>query len=176
MRAHQIFQSMSPQLGGEILGFFRDQEKKAYNTALASLAQQRRLRPVFVQKKPRDQQIAWLLSNLALKTNDQLGEHLLQVWLMRAQSPMLVSFLDAMKIEHDGEGAVDDLPESLDAAELAKAVDALLATYPAELVGVYLETFQLQRPGGWEELSAELERRGLLTSSGESGAVASTES
>lgn len=153
---------MSPQLGAEVLGFFREQEKKAYNTALASLAQQRRLRPVFVQKKPRDQQIAWLLGNLALKTNDQLGEHLLQVWLMRAQSPMLVSFLDAMKIEHDGEGAVEDLPDSLDPETLTRAVDALLESHPAEVVGVYLETFQLQRPGGWEELAAELSRRGLL--------------
>lgn len=38
-------------------------------------------------------------------------------------------------------------------------VDAMLKTHPAEEVALYLNLFQLQRPGGWSAISEVLEKR-----------------
>ena len=110
MKACEIFQRISPALGAQIVGYLRDEQKDVYRATVATLAQHRKLRPQFVQKKTREQQAAWILETLRLKTSEAVGEQLLQVWLMKAQSPMLVKFLDALGISHDGNGAVDDLP------------------------------------------------------------------
>ena len=129
---------------------------------MASLAEKRKLRPVFLQRKTVDQQVTWLLDTLKLRSSDQVAEHLLQVWLMRARGGMLVEFLDAAGVEHDGEGGVDDLPESLEAEKVKAAVDALLEKYPAEEVALYLHLFQRQTPAGWPEIAAEIEGRETL--------------
>lgn len=162
VKAFEILEQASPDLGRQMLRFFREHERDVYRTTLASLAGQRRLRPVFIQKKPVEQQIDWILSNLNRRQGDAVAEHLLQVWLMKGHSAMLVDFLDAAGIAHDGEGGVDDLPETLDAGRVASAVDALEAKYPAELVSVYLRVFQLQQPGGWPEIAEILANRPAL--------------
>ncbi len=158
MKAHQMFQEMPPDLADNIFGYLRDNERDAYKSVLASLAGQRKLRPVFVQRKPVEQQMRWLHDTLKLKPCDELGEHLLQVWLLKSQTPMLVQFLDDVGIQHDGDGNVeDDLPDEFKAGSLKKAVDALLAKHPAPVVRLYLHVFQLQRAGGWNELQEILD-------------------
>lgn len=168
MTANEIMQAMSPELGREVLLFFRETDRPVYKTTLATLAEKRKLRPVFLQRKSVDQQVSWLLETLKMKSSEQVSEHLLQVWLMRARGGMLVDFLDAAEIKHDGEGGVDDLPESLEASKVKSAVDALLEKYPAEEVAIYLHVFQKQTESGWPELAAELEGRSELRLGGES--------
>ncbi|QQL45186.1 hypothetical protein [Sulfuriroseicoccus oceanibius] len=147
---------MSADLAGTIFQYFREEERDAYRGAIASLAAHRKLRPVFVTKKPVDQQFVWLKDACARKQSAGAAEHLLQVWLMRARSEMLVKFLDAAGISHDGEGAIDDLPETLEAEKVKAGVDALLADYPGEEVAVYLHVFQGQTNDGWPELATVL--------------------
>jgi hypothetical protein len=157
MKACDIFQSISPSLGAEIIRFLRSEHKDVYRATVATLAQHRKLRPQFVQKKPGDQQVAWVLDTLKRRTSEAVGEQLLQVWLMKAQSPMLVRFLDALGIPHDGNGGVDgDIPSELDQEKVRAAVDDLLGAFPAEAVAIYLHVFQLQQPGGWESLATVL--------------------
>jgi len=70
----------------------------------------------------------------------------------------LVTFCDAMGIEHDGKGSVDgDLPETLDADKLKTAVDTLLEKFDAKLVTAYLLVFNLQTTNGWDSVTAILE-------------------
>ena len=157
MKAYQIFQAISPDLGQEIFQTLREEHKDVYKSVLISLAQQKKLRPVFVQRKPASQQIAWLYQTAKLRIADGVTEHLLQLWLLKSKKEMLVAFLDVLEIEHDDEGTVDDLPEELDAAKLKAAVDKLLSDFPAETVTLYLEVFQLQQPGGWQEITSQLE-------------------
>lgn len=156
MQANEIFQNMSADLAATIFQHFREEERDAYRGTIATLAAHRKLRPVFVTKKPVDQQYAWLKGACARKQSEGAAEHLIQVWLMRARGEMLVKFLDAVGISHDGEGAIDDLPDSLDADKVKAGVDALIADYPAEEVAVYLHIFQGQTDDGWPELSAAL--------------------
>lgn len=163
MRAHEIFQSLRPTFGQELLSYFRKSEKEIYKTTIASLAVQRKLRPVFVQRKPGDAQVAWLLSTLKLRSTDTIGEHLLQVWLLKTQSAMLIRFLNDLGIEHDGEGAVENLPDTISDEKLKPAVDGLLAEYPAEAVTVYLHVFQMQTEEGWSNLADLLANDPRLT-------------
>lgn len=158
MKAYQIFQVMSAELGQEITGWLRESEREVFRSALMALAQQRKLRPVFVTRKSKPEQAQWMLDQLKLRLNEAMGENLLQIWLMKGHSNMLADFLDALEIKHDGRGGVDgELPAELDEAKVKAGVEKLLATYPAERVAVYLNLFQLQQPGGWPALTAALE-------------------
>ena len=141
-----------------MLDWFRDNDRNVYKTAVATLAQSRKLRPVFVQKKPLPEQYAWIQKTLCLKTSETIGEHLMQAWLMAGKQDMLALFCDEMGIEHDGKGSVTgDLPEEFDAAKLDAAVDALCAQFDHQTVSVYLRFFNLQQSGGWPVLDAKLE-------------------
>lgn len=164
LASHQLFQRAPQALVDQILQFMRNEEREVYKSALATLASGRRLRPVFIQKRPLDKQLIWMADSLKLRTGDSVAEQLLQVWLLKANKEMLIAFLDKMGIEHDGEGSVDELPEELDADKLEGAVDSLLAEYPPDAVKIYLHLFRSQRPDGWESLGtllAEDERLAL---------------
>ena len=154
MFAHEMFKKMPPELGLTILGWLRDAERDVFRTALHSLAQQRKLRPVFVTRKPKPEQAAWFVEQLKMRGNEAVGENLLQIWLMKGRSEMLSIFLDAVGVKHDGKGGVDgDIPKTLDPAKVRAGADALLAKFPAGEVGVYLNLFQLQQPNGWQEIT-----------------------
>ena len=158
MNAHELFTAADPALTTQMLDWFRDHDRNVYKSAVATLAQSKKLRLVFIQKKPLPEQYAWILKTLRGKAADTIGEHLLQAWFMAGNQEMLAKFCDALGIEHDGKGSVTgDLPKELDAAKLDEATDTLLAGYDPKLVTLYLRVFNLQRPGGWEALTKKLE-------------------
>lgn len=158
MKACDLFSQISPGLGAEIVRYLRTDLRDVYRATLATLAKNKKLRLEFVQKKSGDQQIAWMLDALRLKINDEVGHQILQVWLMKAEAPMLITFLDALEIAHDGNGAIDgDFPDDFDASKLQAAITALLDKHPAEKATVYLRAFQLQRPGGWPVLATAID-------------------
>ena len=157
MRPHEIFKAVEPAIVTELFSTFRDEDRDVYKSALASLAQSRKLRPVFVQKKSIADQIAWMHKTLKLRGSDTVGEHLLQVWFMKFQQPLLIRFCDGMGIEHNGEGSVEGtLPTELDSDKLGETVDGLFADFNPRIVSLYLNLFNLQRPGGWDALETLL--------------------
>ena len=142
LQSNVIFQHISEELSLQIIQYLKADEKEAYKSVLASLAQSRNLRPIFIQKKPIDKQISWMISNLKLKSSSEIADQVLQVWLLKAKMDMLIGFLDQLGIEHDGEGSVEgDLPEKLDKKKLQKAVDEMLEAHSEEEVKVYLNLF-----------------------------------
>ncbi len=157
MHAHELFQAVKPSIVSDMFMWMRETDRDLYKTALGSLATNRKLRPAFIQKKPATEQIAWMHKTLQLKTSDMIGEHLLQVYFMKGQENMLVTFCDALGIPHDGKGQVEgDLPETLDPDKLKTAIDSLLETHDPALVTLYLHTFNIQTPDGWTALSDAL--------------------
>lgn len=158
MKAYQIFQNISPDLATEIFSYLRSNEKETFQGLVGSLAEQRKLRPIFILKKTPADQIAWLCKTAHLKFADGADEHVLQIWLLNQQRPLLISFLDSMGIEHDGKGSVDTLPDELDADKLKTTADLLLENNSAEIVKIYLHVFQMQKPDGWPALSELLEK------------------
>ena len=154
MKSHEIYKLLDHAIVAELFTTFRDEERDVYKSALANLAQVRKLRPVFVQKKPVAEQIKWMHKTLTLRGTDMVGEHLLQVWFMKFQQPLLVEFCDGMGIDHNGEGSVEGtLPEELDPEKLDATVESLYANYNPRVVSLYLHVFNLQTPGGWEGLT-----------------------
>jgi len=150
---HELYQKMSPETAAAGLAYLRREDRETYKTGLSSLAIQRKLRPAFIQKRSGDKQIAWIVEQLKLKTSVAVAEHLLQNWLMKEHTDMLVMFLDHLEIDHDGEGSIEaDLPEELEDEKLNAAVEMILSKKDAEVVALYLHMFKLQRPVEWENL------------------------
>lgn len=162
MQAHQILKQLPSETREEIFRYYLTKEPKVFLAALDTLAPLRKLRPVFVRKKDLAWQRKWLQESLEMRVGDQTAEHLLQIWLMRAQTPMLTAFLDKLGVAHDGNGAVDELPETLDATKTRNAVNLLLEKFPAPHVAVYLQVFQLQQPGGWPEIAEAIRQEPCL--------------
>lgn len=158
MNAYQIYQEIDPALTRDMFTWIRDNERQLYKTAVSSLAASRNLRPVFVEKKSVPDQIAFIHKTLKLRTSDTIGEHLLQVWFMKGQQDLLISFCDGMGIEHDGEGSVEgSLPDTLDDEKLKATIDDLISKHDPRIVTLYLRVFNLQTSEGWENLATILE-------------------
>ena len=131
---------------------------------MASLTAARKLRPIFVEKKPVPEQIAWLHKTLKLRTSDTIGEHLFQAYFMKGQQQLLIAFCDGLGIEHDGEGSVEgSLPDTLDNEKLKSTIETLLEGNDAKLITLYLQIFNLQTESGWENLGKLLEEDERLT-------------
>ena len=52
MKSYELFEHMSPVIAREILGYVQQERTSDYKELVAGLAQQRKLRPVFVERKP----------------------------------------------------------------------------------------------------------------------------
>lgn len=141
-----------------MLDWFRANDRNVYKSAVATLASNRKLRPVFVEKKSLSEQYAWIHKTLKMKTCDTIGEHLMQAYLMAGQQPLLAMFCDGLGIGHDGKGSVTgELPPELEKAKLDETIDKLTDVFDPKLVTMYLRCFNLQRSGGWPELTEKLE-------------------
>ena len=163
MKSYTIFEKIDEETLNVFLEWMRNQERNVYRAAVAELAALKKLRPIYVRQKPVAEQFAWLKKMLAWKPAESIGDHLLQVWLVRKHTDMLVAFLDTLGIAHKGQGVVDQLPDSLDRDKLKKGIDDLFAKYPAGTVSLYLHMFQNQTPEGWAELKDALDNDPRIT-------------
>ena len=155
--ANEIFQDVKPETAVAVFQYLRDEQREVYKASISSLAANRKLRPVFVQRRPTPEQIDWLVKNVKLRGSVEIATQVLQLWLLKAHPALHTSFLYGLGIEHDGEGAADDIPDNLDAKKLKSTVNDLLKNHDPELVRIYLHIFQLQRANGWEELTQLIE-------------------
>ncbi len=147
-----------------MLDWFRDNDRNVYKTAVATLASERKLRPVFIQKKSLPEQYAWIHKTLQLRACDPIGEQILQSYLMAAQQSMLGMFCDGMGIPHDGKGSVvGDLPKGLDKERLDAAVEKLVDVFDPKIFTLYLHCFNMQVAGGYPTLTEKIESDDRLT-------------
>jgi hypothetical protein len=158
MKSHEIFQQMSPALATEIFSYLQKEQKPVLKAAVQGLANERRLRPIFIERKPPHERYAWLQAALSRKPGDTLAAHLLQAWLLGAQKPMLCDFLDSLGVTRNDDGTVEELPESPPREKLAETVTHLLSKYPAEAVAVYLHAFHdMESTVSWPPLGEVLQ-------------------
>ena len=73
MKSHELFQQMSPALAGEIFAYLQEEQKPVLKAAIQNLAAQRKLRAVFVERKPPNERFAWLKNALGSKISDVLA-------------------------------------------------------------------------------------------------------
>jgi hypothetical protein len=156
LTSHEILGFMSPALALEILTYAHETDKPLYRATLSAVAEARKLRPVFLERQPRAQQHAMMLTTLARPALEAVTGNLIRTWLLKKHKQMLVDFLDALGIAHQ-EGVVEELPETMDEAKVRPAVEALLAKYPPEAVAVYLHAFTGMNEAEWPALKTLLD-------------------
>ena len=157
MMSYEIFGRCSSQLANEIFVYLQEKEKPVYRAVIQNLANQRKLRPVFIERKPKPERHTWLQQALARKPADDLATQVLQIWLLGAQQPLICQFLDALEIKHDGKGVVDQLPPEPEPEKIQSAVDLILEHQSPEVVTIYLRLFLVMDDAGWVRLGEILE-------------------
>lgn len=155
MTAHQIFSGLEPAEAHEIFESLHEASRDAYKGAMQATAARRKLRPVFLERKPRVDRHAWVADILARPANDDLALEVLQNWVLAVHREMLGDFLDECGIRHQ-EGLIDDIPAQPARDKLDAAVDAICVKYPPTSVKVYLHLFQPQDAQAWPDLDALL--------------------
>jgi len=154
---HEIFARMPAPTAEQLFAFLHEKETRLYKATIDTLAKQRKLRAVFVERKPRPERHAWMREVLGRKVTDDVAAQLLQIWLVSGHSAMLCDFLDSLGIPHDAQGTIEEVPAAPSREALEGAVTALLGKHDPGIVPVYLHAFQaFDGDGGWPTLEAML--------------------
>ncbi|HTB85792.1 MAG TPA: hypothetical protein VK742_19265 [Candidatus Sulfotelmatobacter sp.] len=161
LKSHELLGFMSPALAADIMSFTFESDKPAYRATVAAVAQAKHVRPVFLERQPRDQRHATMVSALTKPAMDAAAAALLRAWLVKKHEAMLIDFLNTLEIKND-KGVVEDLPAAMDDVKLKSAVELLLGKYPHETVSVYLNAFNDLNGAGWPNLKALLENDSRL--------------
>lgn len=138
MFAHQAWSHLSPELNHEVLEAACLHEKKLYRRVVQEMAQNLRRRPQMLLEMPRRERHGLFQPLLGLPQFDLAAQNLIIVWLSETQAGMLVSFLDALGIAHDGKGYADAFPESVEPERLRAAVEGIYGAHDAGRVSLYL--------------------------------------
>ena len=141
MTVIEIFGRLSVPRATGILNWLYENDREAYRSCAGMLATRRKLRPVFVERKPRDERNLWIREALTKSSNADLALETLQIWVLGKNERLVCDFLDALGIKHDGKGLIDELPAEPDAKMVSAAVEAILAKYSPEDVWIYLHLF-----------------------------------
>jgi len=155
--AYELFGFMPASLSVEIIEQSFAHNKELYRATLAAVAGARKLRPVFYERKPRVERHKDMIDMLSRPRLDAAATALIRGWLMKSETAMLTDFLNSLGIAHK-DGAVEDLPATVDDAQLKAAVDALLGKYQREKVVVYLHAFDAMNEVRWPNLKDLLEK------------------
>ena len=155
MTAHEIFSGLTPAEAHELLESLLEANKPAYKGVLQATATRRKLRPVFLERKPRAERHQWMQGVLGQPANEELSLEVLQNWLLGSQRGILGDFLDACGIEHQ-EGLIDDIPAQPARDKVDAGVEAIAAKHSPLAVKVYLNLFQPEGAGAWPDLDALL--------------------
>jgi hypothetical protein len=154
--AYELFGFMSAALAQEIVETTFNTNKELYKATLAAVAEARKVRPVFLERKPRADRHKDMIDMLGRPRMNPAAAGLIRGWLMKNETAILTDFLNALSIEHK-DGAVDDLPEQVDDDKLRAAVQLLLEKHPAEKVAVYLNAFNEMNEVDWPNLKTTLD-------------------
>jgi hypothetical protein len=149
---HEIFAHLSAPVAEQLFGFLFEKEKPLYKATIDTLSKQRKLRTIFVERKPRAERHEWMREVLGKKVNDGVAAHLLQIWLVGAHAKLLCDFLDGLGISHDENGTIEELPTAPEKAKLQPVIEELLTKHDPGVVTVYLHAFQALDEKGWSSL------------------------
>jgi hypothetical protein len=151
MTANEMFAEVSPALAVRIIEEVHATDKDLYRVALAGVAQAKKVRPVFLERQSKAERFRTMASALGRTDMQVIAGNVISGWLVKNQQPLLIDFLNALKIPHQN-GVVDTLPATVDDKLLHDAVEMLLTKYPPEVVGLYLRAFHDMNEADWANL------------------------
>lgn len=155
LTSHELFGFMPPSLAADILEHAHTCDRDLYRATLTAVANVRKVRPIFLDKQPRPQRHAGMIAYLSRPGLELAAGTMLRGWLLKGHKSLLVDFLDGIGLAHK-DGVVDDLPESVDDAKLKSAVETLLTKHSADVVKVYLHSFNTMNELQWKNLESIL--------------------
>ncbi len=161
MTCHELLGFMSPPLANEIIEFAFATDKKLYRATMDAVAEALKLRPVFLERKPRTERHMQMLSMLTRPRFEAVSANLVRGWLVQGQTALLCDFLDALGVAHQ-KGVVESFPATMDDVKLNAAVDLLLQKHPREKVVVYLNAFCAMNEVQWPNLEALIDKDARL--------------
>jgi hypothetical protein len=152
-KPYEVFAALPPAVAEQLFSYVHEREKPLYKATIDTLAKQRKLRPIFLERKPRAERHAWMKDALGRKLNEAVAAHLLQLWLVGAHARLLCDFLDGLGIAHDDNGTIETLPPPPAREALLKAIDPLFEKHDPAVVVAYLHAFQALDENGWPTLA-----------------------
>lgn len=155
MTATDIFSGLTADEAHELFESLHSIHKAAYKGCMQVTASRRRLRSVFLERKPRKERHQWMQNVLSQPANEDVGLEVLQNWLLGAQRPLLGDFLTACGFAHE-DGLIDEIPAQPAREVLDAAVDTIAAKHSPLAVKVYLNLFQPAGAEAWPDLDALL--------------------
>lgn len=156
MTPTEIFRRLPADEADALLSWFAAHDRNAYRSCSSMLATRRKLRPVFVERKPRPERNLWIKDALSKAPNADLALETLQIWTLGHNEALVCEFLDALSIPHNGKGLIDDLPAEPGEEVVKAAFEKIVAAHPAISVFVYLHLFCGMSPDGWPVLKGLL--------------------
>ena len=153
---HEIFSRLPSPITEQLFGYLFENEKPLYKATIDTLSKQRKLRAIFVERKPRAERHEWMREILGKKVNDGVAAHMLQIWLVGAHAKLLCDFLDGLGIAHDENGTIEELPSAPEKAKLKSVIEDVMTKHDPGVVAVYLHAFQALDDKGWESLEGLL--------------------
>lgn len=154
MTANELFARLPSGEAAGVLDWLLENDRAAHKTCAGLLATRRKLRPVFVERKPRGERNAWMAEALGKPANADISIEILQSWILGAHGEMVCQFLDSLKIPHDGKGLLETLPPEPPEQEIQAAVEQLFSKFPPSAVMVYLHLFTSMDMTEWPVLKA----------------------
>lgn len=152
MNATEIFSRLTAAQSAGVLDWLAEHDRGSYKSCAAMLASRRKLRPVFVERKPRAERNQWMAEALVRPSNADLALEVLQAWTLGCNERVVCDFLDALSIPHNGKGVIDEVPAEPPAGSVGSAVEALLSKHGPAAVFVYLHLFADSAQGSWPSL------------------------
>jgi hypothetical protein len=161
-KTNEIFAKMPAPVAAQIFTHLAEKEPNLLHATVTTICQQRNIRPVFVERKPKLERFAWIRDGLGRKQNEGVAAHLLQIWLVGAHSKLLCDFLDGFGIAHDEHGTIEELPAAPEKAKIAEVLTDLVTKHDPGVVAVYLHAFQATDENGWKTLEELLQEDARL--------------
>lgn len=150
--AIRIWKNLPPaERSAASTAFFGEMPRELAGAALAALAKARHMRPQAARSLPAEAQARILAT--VLDPGEPLAQGLLVSLHLAERRPLLVAFLDALRLPHE-DGVLKEEAESAPPAsadELRRAVGAL-SSFPPSQVLTYVNTLWIQDPARWAGL------------------------
>ena len=151
MTSYEMFATIPRELGNRILEEMAGEDKAFYRGILDAVAQARKVRVVYLERQPRIDRHALVVTTLARPSMEPTAANLLRTWFLKKQNQLLIDFLDALGVQHE-KGIVEDLPDKVEDEKVKSAVGALLGKHPADVVSLYLHSFLHLNDVHWHNL------------------------
>ena len=156
MKSYELFALIPGPLATEIVDDMYEVDRQTYRAAMEAVAKARKVRTIFLERQPRTERHATMVSALSRRATDLIADTVLRTWLLKKHNQLLCEFLDHLKIKHE-KGVVENLPESVEEAELKSAVDQLLTKHRPDIVALYLTAFNELNENRWTNLDKLLQ-------------------